>query len=124
MAQNPLAATVTVNPAGQQTPQHADAFGNVRVDQLPALTVLDITAATVVKAGAGRIGTVNMIVPGSANGTVNDCLTTAQINVTNQIAVLTAFATAQIQPIKVDMMFTTGLVVAPGTGQTVAVSYE
>jgi hypothetical protein len=124
MPQNPNAATVAVNPAGAQAPAHLDAYSNLRINPIPALTVLDITAATVVKAAPGRIGKVHVVVPGSANGSVNDCLTTAQVNVTNQICAIPAFSTAQIAPVSVDWLTSTGIVVVPGTGQTLSVSYE
>lgn len=124
MPQNPLAVTAAVNPAGQQAPQKLDPYNNLRSTPLPALTLLDITAATVVKAAPGRVGKVHVVVPGSANGSVNDCLTTAQVNVTNQICAIPAFSTAQIVPIAVDFYTAVGIVVTPGTGQTLAVSYE
>jgi hypothetical protein len=124
MSQNPLAATVAVNPAGQQAPAKLDAFGNVRIDSAPALTALGITAATVVKPASGRVGTVSVIVPGSTNGGIYDALTTAQAAASNQIAVAPAFATAQIAPLTVNMVTQNGIVAIPGTGQTLAISYE
>ena len=124
MPQNPLAATIATNPSNQQAPAKLNSVGELLVNSLPALTLLDITAATVVKASPGRVGTCSVIVGGTGAGSINDCLTTAQVNVTNQIAVIPALATSQIGVFKVDMNGLTGIVVAPGTGQTVAISYE
>jgi hypothetical protein len=124
MPQNPLAATVATNPAGQQAPAKLNTAGELLVSALPALTLLDITAATVVKAGAGRAGTLSVVVGGTGAGGIYDSLTTASLTAANQLAVIPTLTTAQISTLKVDMPFTNGLVVSPGTGQTVAVSYE
>ena len=124
MPQNPLAATIATNPAGAQAPAKINLLGELQVVSAPALSALGLAAAAVVKAGPGRVGTAAVTVAGSAAGGLYDCLTTAQINVTNQICVLPNLATSQIGVLKVDFPFTTGLVAAPGTGQTVSVNYE
>ncbi|OYV61585.1 MAG: hypothetical protein B7Z69_00540 [Actinobacteria bacterium 21-73-9] len=80
---------------------------------------LDVTTATVIKASSGRVCNVNVIVAGSTAGTVNDVATTGGAAAANQVATIPdAVGNYSIQ-----MPCLTGIVVVPGTGQTVAVSY-
>ena len=77
-----------------------------------------ITAATVVKASPGRIAVVSVIVAGSAPGNVYDSaklgITTAPMYVIpNTVGVYV-----------VNLPTDTGLLVVPGTGQTVTVSWS
>jgi len=83
-------------------------------------TRLNITAATVVKLGAGRVAKVSVVVAGSAAGSVNDCATTGAAASSNEIAPLPTTA----GPIELGFAYSTGLVIVPGTGQTIAVSYQ
>jgi hypothetical protein len=124
MPQTPLGEVYAKTPTGPLAPLNEDALGNLRTTGLPALTLLDITAATVVKAAPGRVGKVQVIVAGSTAGSINDCLATSQIAVTNQVAVLAPLSTSQITAIPVDFVFKTGICIQPGTGQTLAVNYE
>jgi hypothetical protein len=81
---------------------------------------LDIAAATVVKAAPGTIYQVNVIVAGSTVGTVNDCATTGAAAVANQIATIPdTVGNYAVGPFPME----TGIVIVPGTGQTVSVSY-
>lgn len=79
----------------------------------------NITAATVVKAAPGRVGVVSVIVAGSAVGTVNDILTTGAVAVANQIGTIPNV----VGTYTFNWPCAVGIVVVPGTGQTVAVSY-
>ena len=83
-------------------------------------STLNITAATVVKASAGRVGYVNIVVAGSGPGAVYDHATTSGVAAANQIAVLPETVTG---PQVIDFPCSTGIVVVPGTGMTVAVSW-
>ena len=83
-------------------------------------TALGITAATVVKAAPGVVVTVSVIVAGSAAGAIYDATSTSGNSATNQVAPI--LATAGTYAVK--MPCTTGIVVIPGTGQTVAISYD
>lgn len=84
-------------------------------------TTLDITAATLIKALPGRIYTVSVLVAGSAAGAVYDAIATTGNTVADQVAVL---------PNTVGVINTNawpcanGIVVVPGTGQTVAVAWS
>lgn len=80
---------------------------------------LNITAATVVKVGTGRLATVTVLVAGAV-GTVNDTTTTGAVAVGNQIAVIPA----AIGVYTLNFPILNGIVVAPGAAQVVSVAYE
>jgi hypothetical protein len=82
-------------------------------------TALDITEPTVVKATPGSVGTLTVVVAGSGPGTVNDCTTTGAAAAANQIAT----APAQVGSQRIDFPCQNGIVVVPGPGQTLAISY-
>ncbi len=92
----------------------------VQVRPYPALkNKLNLTAATVVKVGKGTCLTVSVIVAGSAPGTINDVATDAP-TADNQIGIIpNAVGSAPV-----NFAFSTGLLIVPGAGQTVAVSYQ
>jgi len=61
-----------------------------------------------------------VVVAGSAPGSVNDCATTGAAATANELAPLpNALGTIDLQ-----FAYSTGLVIVPGTGQTLAVSYQ
>ena len=82
-------------------------------------TMFDITAATVVKTTSGRVAKVSVLVAGSAAGGVFDTTTTASAAITNQVAVIPNAVGVYV----IDIPCFNGIVVEPGTGQTVMVSY-
>ncbi len=145
MPQNPLQYAVGKNTSNVATPLNTDATGtlataktaagvaavpaqdassNLRVNPNPQNSSLGITAATVVKAAPGRLGMASLIIGGSTAGAIHDCLTTSACNTTNQIAVLPPLTTAQIGVLQIQSIAKVGIVVMPGTGQTVTVTYE
>lgn len=77
-----------------------------------------LTAATVVKPSAGRICSISVIVAGSATGTVYDSATTT--TTTRPLYVIPM--TVGVYVVNLPASF--GVSVAPGTGQTVTVSYS
>lgn len=81
-------------------------------------TRLDLTAATLIKSGEGRIAYISVIVAGSAVGKAYDSTNTA--GTSNALCAIPN----TIGVFQVNIPFTTGLVVTPGTGQTVSVSYS
>jgi hypothetical protein len=119
MPQNPLNLS-TQNPSNAFVPTQADYGGNLMVGKGLEVT-FDVTAATVIFTGKGRVAKVSVIVAGSAAGTVNDCATTGAAAVANQLATIPDTAGGGVYDI--DMPVATGLVVVPGTGQTLAVSF-
>jgi hypothetical protein len=78
------------------------------------------TAPALLKTGQGRIVTVSVVIPGTANGAIYDVAGVSLTAVSNQIGVIPAM----IGPYVYNIPFSNGLVVSPGTGQTVTVSYS
>lgn len=82
-------------------------------------TVTNITAATVIKPTGGRIAKVSVLVAGSAVGAVHNCATTGAAAAGNQVAVVAD----TVGVYSIGMPCPAGIVVVPGTGQTLAVSF-
>jgi hypothetical protein len=79
----------------------------------------NLTTDTVVKASAGRIMRISLIATGSATGTVYDATSTADTS--RPIYTIANSATGVTL---VDIPCQYGIVVAPGSGQTVSGSYS
>lgn len=94
-------------------------FGQLHTHDGGASATLNISAATVVKATPGRLVRINVVAAGSTAGTANDCATTGAAATGNQIASLPN----AVGPIELKWPCATGIVVVPGTGQTLAVSF-
>jgi hypothetical protein len=118
MPQSPLQADVALNPLNAFGPLRTDATGNLRTSSGISQNY-NITAATVIKASAGRAVKVSVIVAGSGVGSVNDCLTTGAVAVGNQVAVVPE----TVGVINLDWPCATGIVLVPGTGQTLAIAW-
>ena len=77
-----------------------------------------ITAATLVKTGSGRVVQVSVLVAGSATGSVYDAsvssATTGKLYVIPQ--------TVGVVSVNIPVQY--GIVVAPGSGQTITISYS
>lgn len=80
----------------------------------------NITAATVVKPAPGRIVRVQVLVAGSAAGAVYDATSTSGNTVANQVGVTPNVAGSYL----IDHPCVNGVVVAPGAGQTLAVTFD
>ena len=102
-----------------QTPANTDDQGTALIGQGNAVS-FNITSPTVIKTGVGRVARVSVIVAGSTNGTINDVATTGGAAAANQLYTIVDTVGNYV----VDMPVSTGLVVVPGTGMTVAVSYS
>jgi hypothetical protein len=89
-------------------------------------SALNLTAATLVSVTSAssyvsrRIARVQVIVAGTVPGSVNDATTVAGAAVANQVFVIPNVAGSY----QVEFPCQNGIVVTPGTGQTVAVSYD
>lgn len=94
-----------------------DSFGNQPVSS-GLSSAFNVAAATVIKAGPGRLVRVSVITAGAV-GTVNDCLTTGAAAVGNQIGVVPA----AIGIYYFDWPCSTGIVYVPGAAQVAAISY-
>ena len=84
---------------------------------------LGITTATVVKAGKGVLYSISEVVDGSGAGAIYDSASTTGNTTANAIATIPATG-GTLNNINLPFVFVNGLVVAPGTGQTIAVSYS
>lgn len=82
-------------------------------------STLNITAATLIKLGAGRCFTITVVVAGSGVGTINDIGTIGGAAAANQFYT----TPTAVGSLKASWPFFVGLVVVPGTGQTIAVSW-
>lgn len=80
---------------------------------------LNIAVATVLAVGAKRIARVSVLVAGSAPGTVNDAATTGSTAAANAVFIIPN----TVGIYDVDWPVFAGIVVTPGTGQTVSVSF-
>jgi hypothetical protein len=117
------AAVTSAPPAytpGTSNPHSMPPWGGLRVDMGGFVDVLNITVATVIKASPGRLAKVSVVVAGTGDGTVNDCTTTGAAAVANQFGAIPAGAGISV----FDWPCGTGIVVVPGAGQTLAVSYS
>ena len=83
-----------------------------------AQTLAKITSATVVQTGGGRVATVSIVVAGSAAGTIYDA--SATTDTTRPIYTIPA----TLGVVYLNMPVSYGIVVAPGTGQTISISYS
>lgn len=83
-------------------------------------SVLNVTAATVIKAVPGRTYRVLVVTAGSAAGALYDCATTGAVAAGNQVASIpdTVGAYAFNWPHAV------GIVLVPGTDQVLAISFS
>lgn len=122
MPQNASAATVAINPSRVSVPLNTDAAGNLLVST-GTTTHLDITTKTVIKTGPGRVAKVSFVTASTAAPGVYDAATTAAGVVAVALWVGPT-ETAVGTVVALDMPFANGLVVDPGTGGTVTVSFE
>ena len=83
-------------------------------------TSVTVTAPTLIFTGAGRLVTVSVVVGGSATGLIHNATSTTAAAAAN--ALMTVPTTAGVYP--ANIMFANGLVVVPGTGQSINVTYS
>ncbi len=101
------------------------AVGAVATNQsyldVQGVKTVTLTSTTLVKTGPGRLVNVSIIV-GAAAGVAYDTNSVTSIATGNRIFIIPTSATNGI--INVNLPFSNGLVVNPGAGQTIAVSYS
>lgn len=83
-------------------------------------TALNVTTTRVLKQAPGAVLRVNVIVAGSAPGGVYDAVTGTAVTASTQAAVIPN----AVGPVEIEFPCLVGIVVVPGSGQTVAVSYQ
>ena len=84
-------------------------------------TAEGITAATVVKTTPGRIARVSIITAGSTTGMIYDSASIAQVM---PLWVIPMAASATGEPYVVNLATDSGILVVPGTGQSVTVCWS
>lgn len=126
MPQGPLAATIASNYAtGQQAPGKVGPDGTLMTSQGGQKSLLNQSAAVVVKATPGRLAKVVIIAPGTTSGawTFNDCATTGAAAASNEIWNLPYNATNNVAGAVIDLNLpcATGIVLSavPGAGSPV-----
>lgn len=118
MPQNPLLVYTSVNSLGQGRPQKVDGQGNALTGK-GLLTAFNMSAATDVKATPGRVLKISVLVAGSVAGSINDS------SVANKAAGNQIYSIPNTVGVyDIDWPCLTAISVSPGTGQTVALSYD
>lgn len=124
MPQAPLQANVALNAANKSSQLQMDASGNLLVGN-GSSNKLNVTAITAVKASAGRVCKVTVVAAATAgNFAVYDVATTGAAATANAILKYTASWPAVGTVIPLDFPCLAGIVVDPGTGGQVAVSFD
>jgi hypothetical protein len=98
--------------------QAVNALAQAYLNVQGAQNFTGLTAATVVKASAGRIANISVIVAGSADGAVYD--STATGDTSKPLFVIPM--TVGVYVVNLPASF--GVTIAPGTGQTVSGSFS
>lgn len=83
-------------------------------------SIKNITAATVIKGTPGTIFTVSVNVAGTAAGKVSDAATVATVAAANLVSTIPS----TVGDIKLEWPCAVGIVVTPGAGQTLSVSFS
>jgi hypothetical protein len=110
IAQNQAGAGVALKTAGSD--------GALIITQGGSNTLLNITAQTVVKTGAGRVIRFVVNVAGAA-GTISDVATTGGVAAANLIATIPA----TVGIYELDWPVANGIVVTPGAAQVLSLAY-
>jgi hypothetical protein len=83
-------------------------------------TSATITAATVIYVGAGYLVNFSVVVAGATSGTISNTGTVSAVAAANALCAIPN----TVGIVKVGQVFSSGLVVTPGTGQSVNVTYS
>jgi len=83
-------------------------------------TSLTVTGPTLVITGLGRLVNVSVLVAGTTTGTINNAASTAAATASNAIRIVPITAGVH----DANQLFTNGLVIVPGTGQSLNVTYS
>lgn len=83
-------------------------------------TSATVTAQTVIATGQGRLVNISVVVAGTTAGTVNNAQIVANITAANVVVAIPN----TIGVYQCGCNFTNGLIVTPGTGQSVNVTYS
>jgi len=86
----------------------------------PTVTSATVTSSTLVIAGSGRLLSFSVVVAGSASGLIHNAGTPTGGSASNALVA----TPTTLGVYAANMVFTNGLVVVPGTGQSINVTYS
>ena len=86
----------------------------------PTVTSATVTSSTLIIAGSGRLLSFSVVVAGSANGLIYNAGTPTGGTAANALVA----TPTTVGVYAANMVFTNGLVIAPGTGQSINVTYS
>jgi hypothetical protein len=86
----------------------------------PTVTSTTVTSSTLILAGSGRLISFSVVVAGSANGIIYNAGTPSGGTAANALVA----TPTTVGVYAANMVFTNGLVIAPGTGQSINVTYS
>jgi hypothetical protein len=86
----------------------------------PTVTSATVTSSTLIIAGSGRLISFSVVVAGSANGLIYNAGTPSGGAAANALVA----TPTTVGVYAANMVFTNGLVIAPGTGQSINVTYS
>ena len=86
----------------------------------PTATSATVTSSTLVLTGAGRLLSFSVVVAGSANGLIYNSGTPTGGSASNALVA----TPTTVGVYAANLVFTNGLVIAPGTGQSINVTYS
>lgn len=108
----PVSLGVAIDPVTSDIlPRHQPEYGQSSTN--------NVSASTVIKATAGRVFRVSVVTAGSAAGAVHDAATTGAAAAGNKIATIPN----AVGIYDLNWPCTSGIVLIPGTGQVLAISY-
>lgn len=113
-----MASTSDILTAAKNIVTALNQIGQTIIEVYGSTGYPSITAATTVLQGQGRLVRVSVVVAGSATGAVYDGTNPASTK--NRIYTIPN----TVGVYEVNMPVSNGIVVAPGTGQTVSISYS
>lgn len=98
-----------------------NALNNITLGAAGTVTSATVTSTTVIFVGSGRLVNVSVVVKGSADGFIHNSSTAAGISPANALCVAPTAASG-VYPC--GQVFTNGLVIDPGAGQSINVTYS
>lgn len=120
----------SVNPTGSLEANKVDSAGILMSSAGGLKSVLNVTAATVIKASPGRVAKIIINAPGATSGgfALNDCLTTGAAAASNLVWEIAYNATTNVEGavFVIDFPFLVGIVLSavPGGSPIVSISYS
>jgi secreted trypsin-like serine protease len=95
-------------------------IGQVNLRSLGTQTSSTVTSSTLVITGSGYLVNFSVVVAGTTAGTIYNTSSTSSTSASNALCAIPA----TIGITKVGQVFTNGLVIVPGTGQSINVTYS